>query len=76
MGPSLLAGQHTLSSFSFMVFDGQLSTLASIDAGEGFEFVFQVSSDSKINLNVIDCGSFQFYRNPKTNAWKIYCDFY
>ena len=47
-----------------------------VDAGEDFEFAFQISSDSKINLNVVDCGSFQFYRNPKTNVWKIYYDFY
>lgn len=47
-----------------------------VDAGEGFEFAFQVSSDQKINLNVIDNGSFHFYRNPKTRMWKIYYDFY
>lgn len=47
-----------------------------IDAGEGFEFAFQISSDSKINLNVVDNGSSQFYKNPQTKEWKIYYDFY
>jgi hypothetical protein len=47
-----------------------------VDAGPGFEFAFQVSSDQKINLNVVDNGSLQFYRNPQTREWKIYYDFY
>jgi len=47
-----------------------------IDAGKGFEFAFQVSSDAKINLNVVDNGSFQFYRNSSSGEWKIYYDFY
>lgn len=49
-----------------------------IDAGfgDGFEFVFQISSDEKINLNVIDGGSFMFAKNGKTNAWSLYYDFY
>lgn len=47
-----------------------------INPGEGFEFAFQVSSDAKIKLNVVDSGSFQFYRNPQSKEWKIYYDFY
>ena len=47
-----------------------------VDAGDGFEFAFQVSSDEKINLNVVDSGSLQFYRNPQSGEWKIYYDFY
>lgn len=46
-----------------------------VDAGDGFEFAFQVSSDEKINLNVVDNGSLQFYRNPKSGGG-IYYDFY
>jgi len=47
-----------------------------IDGVESFEFAFQISSDSKINLNVVDNGSLQFYRNRSTGDWKIYYDFY
>ena len=47
-----------------------------IDFGDNYEFVFQISSDSKINLNVIDSGSFIFSKNRKTSKWKIYYDFY
>ncbi len=47
-----------------------------IDPGDGFEFAFQISSDPKINLNVVDGGSLQFYRNPATAEWKLYYDFY
>ena len=47
-----------------------------IDFGEGFEFIFQISSDEKANLNIIDGGSFLFAKNINTNQWKIYYDFY
>ncbi|ADV48772.1 protein of unknown function DUF1963 [Cellulophaga algicola DSM 14237] len=44
--------------------------------GEGFEFMFQITSDDKINLNVIDRGSLLFAKNDETNKWAIYYDFY
>lgn len=47
-----------------------------IDFGDGFEFVFQITSDQKINLNVIDSGSLMFAKNDQTQKWKIYYDFY
>ncbi|MBK1853744.1 DUF1963 domain-containing protein [Verrucomicrobiaceae bacterium 5K15] len=40
------------------------------------EFVFQISSDAKIQLNVIDNGSLTFWRHPELGTWKIYYDFY
>lgn len=47
-----------------------------IEAGEGFEFVFQISSDPKINLNVVDNGSLMFWKHRVTGEWLIYYDFY
>ncbi|WP_324026356.1 DUF1963 domain-containing protein [Maribacter sp. BPC-D8] len=47
-----------------------------IDFGEGFEFVLQITSDQKINLNVIDSGSLMFAKNDQTNEWSFYYDFY
>lgn len=47
-----------------------------VDPGEGFEFVFQISSDSKINLNVVDSGSLMFWKHTTTGEWAIYYDFY
>lgn len=47
-----------------------------VDFGEGFEFAFQISSDEKINLNVVDNGSLMFSRNQNTGEWKLYYDFY
>ncbi|WP_028888536.1 DUF1963 domain-containing protein [Tenacibaculum ovolyticum] len=44
--------------------------------GKGFEFVFQITSDEKINLNVIDNGSFMFAKNDQTNEWSLYYDFH
>lgn len=41
-----------------------------------YEFVFQVSSDDKIQLNVIDNGNLTFWRHPKLGTWKLYYDFY
>jgi hypothetical protein len=47
-----------------------------VDFGDGFEFVFQISSDEKIGLNIVDSGSFLFAKNPESNEWKFYFDFY
>ncbi|KAA9000686.1 DUF1963 domain-containing protein [Affinibrenneria salicis] len=47
-----------------------------IDAGEDVEFVFQIASDDKINLNVIDGGNLSFWKHRKTGEWSIYYDFY
>ena len=47
-----------------------------VDPGDDFEFVFQISSDPKINLNVVDSGSLMFWKNNTTGTWAIYYDFY
>jgi len=47
-----------------------------VDFGEGFEFVFQVSTDGKANLNVVDNGSLMFSKNSETGVWQVYYDFY
>ena len=47
-----------------------------VDFGEGFEFVFQVASEPKANLAILDSGSFLFARNRDTCNWKIYYDSY
>ncbi len=47
-----------------------------IDFGENYEFVFQISSDSKINLNVVDNGNLMFAKHSYTNEWVLYYDFY
>ncbi|SFG89599.1 protein of unknown function [Pseudomonas sp. NFACC45] len=47
-----------------------------VDPGDDFEFVFQISSDPKINLNVVDGGSLMFWKNNTTGTWAIYYDFY
>ena len=47
-----------------------------VDPGEGFEFVFQISSSAKINLNVVDSGSLMFWKNVATGEWALYYDFY
>ena len=44
--------------------------------GEGFEFVFQISSDAKINLNVVHSGSLMFWKHIETGEWALYYDFY
>ena len=53
---------------------------ASIQGGvgydTGFEFVLQISSDSKANLNIVDSGNFYFGYNPNLKEWSVRCDFY
>lgn len=53
---------------------------ASIQGGvgydDGFEFVFQISSDSKAMLNIVDSGNFYFGYNPTLKEWSVRCDFY
>ncbi|OXA72055.1 hypothetical protein B0A67_09525 [Flavobacterium aquidurense] len=47
-----------------------------IDFGEDFEFVFQIASDEKANLNIIDSGNIYLAKNRMTGDWVYYCDFY
>jgi hypothetical protein len=47
-----------------------------VDFGEDFEFVFQISSDEKARLNIIDRGTIFLAKNRKTGEWKYYSDFY
>lgn len=47
-----------------------------IDFGEDFEFVFQIASDEKANLNIVDSGNIYLAKNKKTEEWLFYCDFY
>ncbi|QXH45002.1 hypothetical protein KSS93_19210 [Pseudomonas xanthosomatis] len=49
---------------------------AGVHVGDGFEFVLQISSDPKINLNVVHGGSLMFWKHPGTGQWAIYYDFY
>lgn len=47
-----------------------------IDPGDDYEFVFQLSTDDKIQLNVIDNGSLMFWKHKATGEWFLYYDFY
>ncbi len=47
-----------------------------IDFGDGYEFMIQIASDEKANLNIIDSGNFYLSKNSQTGDWRLYCDFY
>ena len=47
-----------------------------IDFGDNYEFVLQIASDEKVNLNIVDDGTIFFAKNDKTQEWVYYCDFY
>ena len=47
-----------------------------VDLGDEFEFVFQLSSDADINLNIVDCGSLMFWKHRHSGEWVMYYDFY
>jgi len=42
----------------------------------GFEFVLQIASDAKAQLNIVDSGTIFLAKNVATGAWEFYCDFY
>lgn len=44
--------------------------------GEDTPFVFQIASDAKAQLNIVDNGNFYFFYNPTEQKWRVYCDFY
>lgn len=44
--------------------------------GDDFEFAFQIATDEKANLNIIDNGTIYLAKNSKSGEWKYYCDFY
>ncbi len=46
-----------------------------VSFGDGYQFVFQISSDEKTGFNVIDGGSLMFAKNPQSGAWSLYYDF-
>ena len=46
------------------------------DFGEHTPFVFQITSDAKAQLNIVDNGNFYFFYNPTEQTWRVYCDFY
>lgn len=43
---------------------------------DGYEFVFQIVSDEKAELNIVDSGNFYFYYNKGKDKWKVEWDFY
>ncbi|MEJ3718036.1 DUF1963 domain-containing protein [Paenibacillus polymyxa] len=47
-----------------------------IDFGEGYEFMFQIASDAKAGLNIVDGGSFYFAKHQNEGIWRGYFDFY
>ena len=47
-----------------------------INFGDGYEFMLQIASDEKANLNIVDNGNFYLAKNSQTEEWRLYCDFY
>ena len=47
-----------------------------ITFNSGCEFAFQISSDDKAKMNIVDSGNIYFGYNPKTKEWSVKCDFY
>ncbi|WP_144636579.1 DUF1963 domain-containing protein [Bordetella genomosp. 13] len=47
-----------------------------VHPGGDYEFIFQISTDDKINLNVIDNGSLMFWKSRTDGRWAIYYDFH
>lgn len=43
---------------------------------EKYEFAFQISSDEKAHLNIVDSGSFYFFYCKDNQQWEMQCDFF
>ncbi len=41
-----------------------------------YEFIFQISSDEKAQLNIVDSGSFYFFYSTELGKWDMQCDFF
>jgi uncharacterized protein YwqG len=46
-----------------------------IDFGQDFEFLLQIASDGKANLEIVDAGTIFLAKNRKTAEWRLYIDF-
>jgi len=46
------------------------------DWNKEFEFIMQISSDEKADLNIVDNGSFYFFYNKQLDKWELQCDFF
>jgi hypothetical protein len=47
-----------------------------IEFSSGVEFVLQIASDVKAQLNIVDSGTIFLAKNAATREWEFYCDFY
>lgn len=47
-----------------------------IVTADGYEFIFQITSDEKAGLNIVDGGNFYFYYNKEKDDWIVNYDFY
>ena len=47
-----------------------------IEFSPGFEFMLQIASDAKAQLNIVDSGTIFLAKNAVTEEWEFYCDFY
>jgi len=58
--------------------DQELQVLKDVhlEVEEGYNFVFQISSDDVAQYNVVDSGSLMFFYNENEDKWMMYFDFY
>ena len=66
---------HT-EDYSMHKVGGYPAYVQSGDWDKEYEFIFQISSDNKVGLNIVDGGSFYFFYSKTLNKWDMQCDFY
>lgn len=55
---------------------GYPAYIQSGDWEKHYEFMFQISSDDKAQLNIVDGGSYYFFYSKDLGIWDMQCDFY
>ena len=66
---------HT-KNYSMHKVGGYPAYIQSGDWDKDYEFIMQISSDDKAELNIVDNGSFYFFYSKKLDRWEMQCDFF
>jgi uncharacterized protein YwqG len=79
-----LEEQNIISSYSGEIEQNYLTKIGGYpsycqpgpDIEDNWEFIFQIASDEKANINIIDAGNLYFFKSKNTGEWEMHYDFF